>query len=668
MGKALAMAERAPAAARGKRGTARKAQAQAPAPFLAAAAPEVREQLAATVSLHDFLPSAGNLTLSERRLLVDQALVLLEQNYAHLPLKVAMHAVNPVQKLRLLKARLERLTPATMGPEWMFHAEMSEIFHSVRDLHTNYLLPAPFNDRIAYLPFLIEEYQAADGPHFVVAHVAQGFTAPGFGPGAEVLQWAGMPIERAVEVNASRFAGSNAAARRARGVESLTVRSLRLHLPPNEEFVTVGYQGTDGVLRELRQDWLVVQNLPPMADGHGPDARAAAQGLDLGADEVARARRMLFAPQTLGQGRAASGADGADAEVPTTMPGVFRARPVSTAHGNFGHLRIFTFSVQDPDAFVQEFVRLVELLPQEGLVLDVRGNGGGHIHASEFTLQTLTPRRIVPEPVQFINTPLNLRICRKHKDSPVGIDLGPWVESMAQALETGATFSGAFPITPEDGANRIGQRYHGPVVLITDARCYSATDIFAAGFQDHGIGLVIGVDDNTGAGGANVWTHELLRQLLEVPPPDSASPYKALPKQAGMRVSIRRTLRVGKRAGTPVEDLGVVPDVRYRLSKADVLSGNVDLMLAATQILAGSRVRRLGCAASRRPGNRLRVVLQASNVDRVDVHVDGRPRTSVDITQVTTTLELEGLGAASQVRVEGFSGGELVAARLVDVQ
>ena len=61
----------------------------------------------------------------------------------------------------------------------------------------------------------------------------------------------------------------------------------------------------------------------------------------------------------------------------------------------------------------------------------------------------------------------------------------------------GATFSLAFPITPEDDANAIGQIYTGPVVLVTDARCYSATDIFAAGFQDHSIGTVLGVDDNT---------------------------------------------------------------------------------------------------------------------------------------------------------------------------
>ena len=77
------------------------------------------------------------------------------------------------------------------------------------------------------------------------------------------------------------------------------------------------------------------------------------------------------------------------------------------------------------------------------------------------------------------------------------------------------------------------------MVLITDARCYSTTDIFAAGFQDHEIGTILGTDDNTGAGGANVWTLELIRQFFGsggMPPP-----LQSLPKGAGMRVAIRRT-------------------------------------------------------------------------------------------------------------------------------
>src|SRR3712207_8097543 len=50
----------------------------------------------------------------------------------------------------------------------------SEIFHSVRDLHTNYLLPTPFSGKVAYLPFLVEEYFDGGEPHFVVSQMVQG--------------------------------------------------------------------------------------------------------------------------------------------------------------------------------------------------------------------------------------------------------------------------------------------------------------------------------------------------------------------------------------------------------------------------------------------------------------------------------------------------------------
>ena len=642
------------------------------AEFLADAPEPVRDQLAAAQDLPTFLRSAGTLTLDERKRLVNQALILIEQNYAHLPLKVAMHAVNPVQRLRLLRNRLERQTAQTVDSETAFHAELSATFHSVRDLHTNYLLPAPYNTQIAFLPFQIEECFENGASVYVVTRLMQGFTAPGLDH-AVVKYWNGTPIDRAVDRNAARFAGSNAAARHARGVDSMTLRPLRIHLPPDEEWVIVGYVGGDGVARELRQPWLIAENLPPfVADADAVSLTAASLGVDLGTEDANRAKTLLFAPEVVAQQQAAeppqlttsAAAEGAD--VTTTMPGVFRARSVVTPSGTFGHIRIFTFSVEDPQAFVEEFVRLVMLLPREGLILDVRGNGGGHIFASEFTLQTLTPRRVTPEPVQFISTPLNLRICAKHSDNPAGIDLGPWFRSLNEATETGATFSNAFPITPEDGANAIGQVYQGPTVLVTDARCYSATDIFAAGFQDHGIGKVLGVDANTGAGGANVWTHGLLMQLLEVPPADAGSPYQGLPKGASMRVSIRRTLRVGALSGTPVEDLGVVPDVRHEMTRNDLLDGNVDLLNHAGQLLAAETVRRLDLTASLNGGD-LTLGLDVRNIERVDLYVDGRPRASVDTPAGASSVSVSGVAGAARVTAEGFANGELVATRRVDV-
>ncbi|MEU6756503.1 S41 family peptidase [Streptomyces sp. NPDC046685] len=621
--------------------------------YLSQTAEPVRAHLSAATQLETFLAGAGALTLEQRMLLVDQALVLMEGNYVHLPLKIAMHAVNPVQRLRLIRRQLEQQTPATMPPEWMFHSEMSKVFHSIRDLHTNYQLPEPFIGKIAFLPFRVEECTDGPKPRFLVTRITQGFSAPGFAPGVEVTHWSGVPIETAVELFAARFAGSNAAARRSRGVQFLTVRSLSAHLPPFEEWVTVSYTGADGTPRELRENWQVVENLPPMP---GPTGEAAlAMGVDYEAEEVGRANVMLFVPHVVEQQRAVDSGetpDSAAGETVSTMPQVFTARTVQTPSGTFGHLRIHTFNV-DADAFVKEFVRLIGLLPQNGLIVDVRDNGGGLVWASELTLQTLTPRRITPEPFQFINTPLNLRICR---NSP---SLRPWVESMEQAVETGSTFSAGVPLTPEARANAIGQQYFGPVVLITNARCYSATDMFAAGFQDHRIGTVLGTDDNTGAGGANVVTQDDI--MTRFPIPDS--PYLPLPNRAGMRVSIRRSLRVGDRAGTPLEDLGVVPDQRHRMTRRDLLEGNVDLLARAGELLKAQPVRELTITDATRADGSLRLKLRTANIDRLDVYLDRRPRTSVDVPDGQAEVTVPGATAVRAVRVDGFARGELVASR-----
>jgi hypothetical protein len=81
--------------------------------------------LGAVRTLQEFLTTAGRLTTEERRLIVDQALVLIEQFYVHLLLKRAMHAVDPVQRLKHLRHRLD-----TIPEERRFHDEMISILVS----------------------------------------------------------------------------------------------------------------------------------------------------------------------------------------------------------------------------------------------------------------------------------------------------------------------------------------------------------------------------------------------------------------------------------------------------------------------------------------------------------------------------------------------------------
>lgn len=624
---------------------------------------EVRANLGATQTLPEFLATTGELSLAERLQIVDQAQVMIEQIYVHLPLKRAMHAVDPLQRLRLLRLRLGSLS------ERDFHDEMISLYTGLRDLHTNYILPAPFNSRSAVLPFRIEEFFEDDQRKYLVTQVSSLVTDRHFRPGVVPTHWNGVPMERAVELNAEREAGSNPAARRAQGLRSLTNRWMGMSLPPDEEWVVLRY--LDGTtVREARFEWLV---LLPGSSSSGVDPllatgpEAAGLGLDVKTEVQRRVLKLLFAPDAMAQERrmasvvgasmasavARGAAMGEDLGAISLLPDVFSEfRAVETTHGRFGYIRIRTFNV-DPGQFVAEFIRIAALLPQEGLILDVRGNGGGIIAAGEMLLQVLTPRPIDPERFSLISSPLTSRLCER---IPF---LQSWAPSLLQSIETGSGFSQGLPMTPVELCNSIGQKYHGPTVLVTDALCYSTTDMFAAGYQDHEIGPILGVSDNTGAGGANVWTHEFLRFQFS----DPDSPFQPLPRGSSFRVSIRRSTRVGERSGVPLEDLGVIPDELHGMTRDDILNENVDLIEHAASLLASrpAFVLRAEIDAGTDPTLGVTVRAVTGNLDRLDVYVDRRPMLTLDVQDGPNTISVPGSAGASMIELRGFLGGQLAA-------
>lgn len=665
--------------------------------LVSAADDSVKAALSSGKGLSEFLASIDALDDEELDRIVEQAIKLLEGFYVHLPMKRAMHAVDPLQRLRLLRRRIGQLTS-----EMAFHHEMTDIFTSLRDLHTNYILPANLAQMVAFVPFRIEACFENDKRHYLVAQTAPGFEHPTFVPGVRLTYWNGIPIDRAVEIAASYHAGSNPAARHARGVEGLTRRAMNISPPPDEEWVVVGYEDASQQNRELRADWTIT-GLPPEENGAHPQAAsdvAAAFGLDLEGDTFRRINKMLFAQHVVAakrridfarrSARAArvmpSGTDMTSESVQmaiaqaesdaasnavqgteSTMPDVFNLRVVDVDGRKYGYLRIATFNVFNDVPFVNEFLRLIELpeMPRDGLIIDVRGNGGGLIFAGERLLQLLTPRTIEPCRLQFINTPANLELCRAVKS------LKSWLPSLERAFETGATFSAGYPITAPERCNDIGQRYYGRIVLVTDARCYSTTDIFAAGFQDHKIGTILGTDDNTGAGGANVWPLDLIREFFQSG--QAEPPLLPLPQGAGMRVAIRRTLRVGDEAGTELEGLGVKPNEIHRLTREDMLNGNRDLIARAARLIAEQDAKSPGIGfvvTVRRAGASLQIDLDTRGVDYVDVLIDGRPRDTRDVASGPFSFAVAGFtppAAPMRLEIRGYRGRELVCCRRLSV-
>ncbi len=626
-----------------------------------------RRHFSGVMLLSEFLESfekSSRLSKEERLRIIEQALLLLEMNYVHLPLKRAMHAIDPIQRLKLLKFRLSEMKENELPPEMVFHRRILEIFASTRDLHTLYLLPEPFRDRVAYLPFLIEQYFEGDNKgerveKFMVSRVVTEFyqSVPNagpevlsFAPGVEVLYWNGVPIRRAIEINGETQAGSNPEARFARGLDNLTIRPLETSLPPDEQWVTVTYRSLSGKMLTLKQDWLVYvtgsADTATMATRSSRKKRAA---IDIKKTKINHLRRKLFGPRDVRVGKA--------------FKNIFYVGVRTVDGREFGYVRLFSFDVDDPDEFVNEFNRVIKAdgFPQEGLIIDVRGNGGGRIRAGERLLQLFSPRKIKPELFEFINTSLNLEICRL---APKQWNLSRWAESIAEAVTTGATYSSGFPLNSEASCNDIGQTYYGPVVLITDALSYSTTDIFSAGFQDNEIGEVLGTSDNTGAGGANVWWYQ---DLINAVGDNRNSPFKPLPRGADMLVAVRRSIRVGKLADRPLEELGITPDHRHFMTKRDVLGGNEDLVAQAARILTKKPSYCLSVKPFKQENGDRGVLVtahskiqprdKAKNIARLDVYIDDRPYESCDVKNGSIEglqIAVDRKRKANELRIEAY--------------
>jgi hypothetical protein len=580
--------------------------------------------------LGTFLSSAdrrATLSRQERLRIVEQALVLMEMNYVHLPMKRAIHAIDPIQQLKLLRFQLAEWNLDLEGTI-DFHRRMLSIFGSTRDLHTLYLLPEPYRDCTAYLPFLIEQCFDRSSERFIVTRTAKSEGMPAlsddgrearFERGVEVLAWNGLPIVRAIEINGEAQAGSNPDARFARGLDNLTIRPLNTSLPPDELWVDILFRAKNGVVATHREYWLV-HKTSDTRESPAPQSKKRA-ALDLKRTRILEVKRELY-PRD-------------DSATIGSIKDVLYALRKTVNGQALGYIRLFSFDVDDARQFLKKFTSLItkESFPQDGLILDVRGNPGGNIRAAESLLQLFTPNLIEPELFEFINTPLNFQIC---KSAPDNWDLKRWLPSIGDSVLTGATYSAGFPLTRFELCNGTGQMYYGPVVLITDALSYSATDIFAAGFQDNEVGVVLGTGGNTGAGGANFWS---LDDLLRAQKADPKSPFKKLPKGAEMIVAMRRSVRVGVRAGSPLEEFGVAPDVLHLMTKRDVLNDNVDLLARAARIIQQRPSYQLSVQASSVEGARGVVVSAASKVpsskagraiSRVDISVNGRPVQSIE--------------------------------------
>jgi hypothetical protein len=513
----------------------------------------------------------------QRLQVLDTLIAAIGGTYAHLPAKRAAYAADPVQALVLLRRRAAELTDAE------FHLAVSSVVTGLRDAHTRYLGPATLRGHVAALPFLVEQYGPDAAPKFLVSKVnPEVVDDDEFVAGVRLHYWNGVPFARAVEVYSERETGGRRDSRRARSLESLTFRALDYNPPPDEHWVIVGYTTQRGRRREVRLPW---RALYPRKAGTavGAGSRAALrQAGDPSAQAVRRAKKLQFAPDlwladlegTAQNPRVDPGPLKVGVPIATPLQDVLLAKLLTPT---VGYLRIWSFDIDDDDAFVAELIRLLGLLPPTGLIVDLRANPGGLIWAAERSLQLFTDAMIAPTRFSLLATP----VTRRMAESPFNaLELAAWSPSLQDAVSTGELYAQPLPLTDPDWCNDQEWRYPGRAVAIVDANTYSSGDLFAAGWVDHAIGPLVCVGQATGAGGANVWTFSQLRDALTA----TDHPLPPMPGGTGFTVAFRRAIRSAAGDGIPIEDLGV-PGVPYEMTRRDLLDNNHDLLAFCTGLL-----------------------------------------------------------------------------------
>jgi hypothetical protein len=474
-------------------------------------------------------------TTPERARVVNDTLAVLTGVHADAEERRARRSRDPLERLKALKEPAADLDAAE------FHLELVEAVAGLWDPVTAYLAPSRIHDRISALPLKLVEARDEHGEaRIFVSAVDRSRVDIGLTPGVEVSHWNGVPIEEVIAARTALVAAPDLEGRRARSIATLTHRPSGVFAPLDADEVAIRC-GIDRP-RDVHVEWDHLR-VPPSAT---PQRLQSTDPLVAAIDRAASRPREITAEEFEGPGGSL-----------------------------FGHLQIPTFDVTVSSRFVADVAARLEQLPSTGLVLDVRGNAGGSIAAAERLLQLFSPRPVKPQLIQLRATSLTAQLA----EAVPG--LWSWSRSVKRAIARGEPFSKALPVAPDqaNACNDTGRAFEGPVVLLIDALCAGATDMFIAGFVDHGLGTVLSTAARGGMAGGVSWR-------TDDPTVDLPRPLHRLTNGGALQITVARTLTAD---GRPHAEHPVVPGGIRRLRTSEVQDGDGVLLRHAASTLAASR-------------------------------------------------------------------------------
>ena len=340
------------------------------------------------------------LSVTQRHDLIDVWTTMFTDVYVHYTQKRALYGFDPIRALSALRRQIPYLDSAG------FLRELTLLINRLRDQHTQLYVDAAdqtLTGYVAALPFLVEPFGPHLSPTYLVTKTNDDVPDPDFAVGARLTTWNGIPFARAVDLYAETLTGGRPDARRARALETLTQRPLEYLPPPDELWVDIGYRlDTDDAGdpdRTIRFEWRAIEPAKALTADNLIEMRTR-RAINITSETARRARKLLFATALWERDQTDDHPTAkADGWIATSFSDAVSARKITTSHGTFGYLRLWTFDVEHTTRFVNEIADLLRQMPRKGLIIDLRSNPGGVIDTAERLLQLFTTNRI--EPARF---------------------------------------------------------------------------------------------------------------------------------------------------------------------------------------------------------------------------------------------------------------------------
>lgn len=519
---------------------------------------------------------APEISAEDRKLVFDQARLVLSEVYVNRLVKIADFGslADPLPKLDALENNYLSLTAN------VFHEKLAAIFTTQKDSHTWYQLPQPMTCYASFFPFSLAPGKSVTNSDISVVKRIRSDAEiyrliPEFknvSVGDELISVNGKKTNLAIlDVNILS-PGSNPGALRRKSNSLLTYRAHWANPVPNEEKVIFEFKRADNTTYKISMPWLASKDNACLSSDEKIKSRYKLPIKNIAEDRYQVEYQNFFKSKSSDKNVAGM--------IDTIEPSI-QWWVLENENGKFGVIRLDSFMPEkvSPEGArdIIEGLLLNEMAAFDGVIFDLRNNGGGMISYGQSLAELFTGKELDVLDFQLLNSKANFHyfsVAEPNSDFFI---------MLQDAVAAGRVMTRPIPLSRAEGIFIKGQAFFKPVAIFMNGGCYSTCDMMSALFQDLGIGEVWGEDLQTGAGGANNWNHnEMVRSL----PENKRGDFAALPKGQAIGFAFRQTIRVGSHAGEILENAGAKADYLIPASAQDIVDNGKSQFLKITKNLA----------------------------------------------------------------------------------